>query len=95
MFQNAAVATPALSPRRGLVPLHPLGRSPLVLLFFSPDEPCLACEPKFAIEHIREFEFQGSFRRQLFGARRVQNQVEVFTERFGEFDGDHMLWAAI
>ena len=73
----------------------PIGSSPLVLVFFAPDEPCLVCEPEFAIRHIHEFEFAGTRRRQLFGAHYAGTRVEVFTERFGEFDGDHTLWAAV
>jgi hypothetical protein len=71
-----------------------MGNDPLLIFWYVPDQPCIACDVDFAISNIDQAFWKAPGKRYLFGARIHNGIIEPVMSHFAEYDGADTLTAA-
>jgi hypothetical protein len=71
-----------------------LGNDPLLIFWYVADQPCIACDPEFAITNIDQAFWKAPGKRYIFGARISGGHIEPVMPHFAEYDGADVLIAA-
>jgi hypothetical protein len=73
----------------------PLGRDPYLVLWFAPNEACIACEADFAVINLDQAFWKAPGTRYIFGASFHQGTLRPVYEHFAEYDGADSLMASL
>lgn len=72
-----------------------MGNDPLLVFWYVFDQPCIACDAKFAISNIDHAFWKAPGKRYVFGAHVRDGLIEPVMSHFAEYDGADTLTAAI
>jgi len=65
----------------------------VIFLYFA-DQPCIACETKFAITNFDQAFWKAPGKRYVFGASVRDGLIEPIMSHFAEYDGGDTITAA-